>query len=250
MTIEGTQPAAATLAAGGPLVRFDGLCLDAVDVPAAAVFWATVLNGSVTDLGSGRLQVDSARGRPENEIIRVVPTTQARTVKTRVHLDVRLTTAEPDELLRAGASILRRPGEDPWFVLADPEGNAFCAFPAADRQAPGIFEIVIDSHDALAQARWWQRLIGGRIVAEDEAAAITEAPGFPWDDMVFDRVPEPKRGKNRMHWHVDLLDDEPSALLELGATTVRRPDAGHAWWVLADPEGNEFCAHPPTWQRP
>jgi hypothetical protein len=52
----------------------------------------------------------------------------------------------------------------------------------------------------------------------------------------------PKTAKNRMHWDVALRDDSPLALLDAGATVLRAPDAEIDWWVLADPEGNEFCA--------
>jgi hypothetical protein len=35
-----------------------------------------------------------------------------------------------------------------------------------------------------------------------------------------------------------------TARLELGATRVREVDQGPAghWWIMQDPEGNEFCA--------
>jgi hypothetical protein len=31
----------------------------------------------------------------------------------------------------------------------------------------------------------------------------------------------------------------------LGARVVSEPDGEQRWWVLADPEGNEFCAFAP-----
>jgi hypothetical protein len=63
---------------------------------------------------------------------------------------------------------------------------------------------------------------------------------------LFERVPEGKATKNRVH--LDLTPDttreqEVARLVSLGATEVgdhRRPD-GSGWIVLADPEGNEFC---------
>ena len=54
-----------------------------------------------------------------------------------------------------------------------------------------------------------------------------------------------KSAKNRMHWDVVLRDDSPQALLDAGATLLRERGDGPDdtdWWVLADPEGNEFCA--------
>ncbi|WP_309227476.1 VOC family protein [Micromonospora thermarum] len=54
-----------------------------------------------------------------------------------------------------------------------------------------------------------------------------------------------KTVKNRMHRDVDLVDPEPTALIRAGATLLREPTDQTRWWVLADPEGNEFCAFPP-----
>jgi hypothetical protein len=59
--------------------------------------------------------------------------------------------------------------------------------------------------------------------------------------MVFAPVPEPKRGKNRLHWDVW---GETAALTAVGATLVRARDDEIGWDVLADPEGNEFCVFP------
>jgi len=61
-------------------------------------------------------------------------------------------------------------------------------------------------------------------------------------------VPERKSGKNRLHIDVHSepggLDVLAARLEELGAIRVREVDkrpAGH-WWIMQDPEGNEFCA--------
>jgi hypothetical protein len=69
-------------------------------------------------------------------VVWIDPVPEPRTVKTRVHLDLRLAEPEPDVLLGAGATIVREPGGDiRWWVPADPEGNEFCAFPANDDDA-------------------------------------------------------------------------------------------------------------------
>lgn len=59
---------------------------------------------------------------------------------------------------------------------------------------------------------------------------------------VFTPVPEPKTVKNRVHWDVLLDDATVDDLVAAGATVLRRPDDEIDWTVLADPEGNEFCA--------
>jgi hypothetical protein len=39
--------------------------------------------------------------------------------------------------------------------------------------------------------------------------------------------------------------DDPRLLVDRGARVLREPDDDARWWVLADPEGNEFCAFGP-----
>ncbi|MFF4219435.1 VOC family protein [Streptomyces nondiastaticus] len=65
--------------------------------------------------------------------------------------------------------------------------------------------------------------------------------------LLFQDVPEAKAGKNRLHLDVH---SEPGGLEELvtrleglGAVRVREVDKGPAghWWIMQDPEGNEFC---------
>ena len=66
--------------------------------------------------------------------------------------------------------------------------------------------------------------------------------------LLFQDVPEGKSGKNRLHIDVHSepggLDTLVARLEELGATRVREVDEGPAghWWIMQDPEGNEFCA--------
>ncbi|MGH8840675.1 MAG: VOC family protein [Jiangellaceae bacterium] len=60
--------------------------------------------------------------------------------------------------------------------------------------------------------------------------------------LCFVPVPEPKRAKNRIHW--DVLAPDVGALVARGARVLREPDDEISWHVLADPEGNEFCAFP------
>ena len=67
--------------------------------------------------------------------------------------------------------------------------------------------------------------------------------------LLFIEVPEPKSVKNRIHFDLrstDVTQDEEyERLVGLGATLVadRRGlyGPGTGWYVMADPEGNEFC---------
>lgn len=65
--------------------------------------------------------------------------------------------------------------------------------------------------------------------------------------LLFQDVPEAKTVKNRLHIDVHApaggLDELVTRLETLGAGRVREIDQGPAghWWVMLDPEGNEFC---------
>ena len=78
-----------------------------------------------------------------------------------------------------------------------------------------------------------------------EAFALKQYPAAPF--VSFQRVPEPKVVKNRVHMDivVDDIEIATSRIVELGGRR-RRPDAdfdeyGFCWRTMADPEGNEFC---------
>jgi hypothetical protein len=68
--------------------------------------------------------------------------------------------------------------------------------------------------------------------------------------------PEGKQAKNRMHLDINAgeggppehqqVDAEVERLVGLGATVIHKHDAARGPWpeyhyVMADPEGNEFC---------
>lgn len=64
--------------------------------------------------------------------------------------------------------------------------------------------------------------------------------------LLFQRVPEAKTAKNRLHLDLHpgegLRDSEVERLQGLGASVVRRvTEPAGAWVIMADPEGNEFC---------
>lgn len=87
--------------------------------------------------------------------------------------------------------------------------------------------------------------------------AAIRHPDDPYDEtsgvghgrrLLFQDVPEAKSVKNRLHVDVHSepggLEDLVTRLEGLGATRVREVDQGPAghWWLMHDPEGNEFCA--------
>jgi Glyoxalase-like domain len=105
-----------------------------------------------------------------------------------------------------------------------------------------IKTVTFDCRDALVSARFWAGALGSSV---DEDAtperAYVEAAGWGAPNMWFNRVPEPKVAKNRMHFDLRApgsVADEVARLVALGAT-VQTSYADHV--VLQDPEGNEFC---------
>jgi catechol 2,3-dioxygenase-like lactoylglutathione lyase family enzyme len=130
-------------------------------------------------------------------------------------------------------------------------------------------QVTFDCADPDALARFWCEALGYRL--PEPPAGFASWPdwlagqGIPaerWNDasaaidphgqgprLYFQRVPEGKTAKNRVHLDVNVGRDAVEAtLLRLaghGATVVRPPSAGGGagefWAVLADPEGNEFC---------
>jgi hypothetical protein len=80
---------------------------------------------------------------------------------------------------------------------------------------------------------------------EQYVALVPPAPaelGRP--PLLFQKVPEPKVAKNRVHLDLrgDVMADEVARLVGLGASVVAERSLGSlTWTVMADPAGNEFC---------
>jgi catechol 2,3-dioxygenase-like lactoylglutathione lyase family enzyme len=138
-------------------------------------------------------------------------------------------------------------------------------------------QITFDCADPGAQAAFWAEVLGYRLqdppagfASWDDALEAMAVPPEHRNDasalvdpdgsgprLFFQRVPEPKTAKNRMHLDVRAapglegdarmaaLEDEARRLVALGATRLDRHEPsppmslGHI--VMADPEGNEFC---------
>jgi predicted enzyme related to lactoylglutathione lyase len=105
-------------------------------------------------------------------------------------------------------------------------------------------ELVIDCADPIRLARFWASLLGGQPVEREPAWAYVDPPdGQP--RLAFQRVPEAKHAKNRLHVDVE-VDDLAAARAHLereGAEPVGEvvTDAQGSFQIMRDPEGNEFC---------
>ena len=137
----------------------------------------------------------------------------------------------------------------PWHVLEDSDGVVLCVFPpqGAPVAETRVFELVVDAEDPTDLATWWAERTGATVHHHPVRPFvwIEGAAGFPFERWEFNPVPEAKTHKNRVHWDVTLLDATADELVAAGATLLRGPAPDGEWWVLADPEGNEFCAFAP-----
>lgn len=110
--------------------------------------------------------------------------------------------------------------------------------------------IQIDSTDPLSLAKFWGAVLGLQV--DDDylgdppqyVGLMATNPDHP--QVNFQRVPEPKTVKNRLHFDLRVDDvDEATARIEgLGGIRLHSEDVheyGYSWRVMADPEGNEFC---------
>ncbi len=112
-----------------------------------------------------------------------------------------------------------------------------------------IEEITFDCADPERVSRFWARALGYQVTELDDRHAKLDHPAGTGPRLHFQRVPEPKVAKNRVHpdlWTED-LDAEVARLEGLGARVLEVFDeqSGRRR-VMADPDGNEFCLAGPV----
>lgn len=105
---------------------------------------------------------------------------------------------------------------------------------------------VLDCNDADRLADFWAAALAYQRDPFDPPYVSLNDPAGAGPRFLLQQVPEPKTGKNRMHLDMRILDmdSELARLTGLGAKLLEEPheDGGSLVAVLADPEGNEFCA--------
>jgi predicted enzyme related to lactoylglutathione lyase len=104
---------------------------------------------------------------------------------------------------------------------------------------------VLDCRDPRRLAPFWATVLGYRAGPFKPPYLTLTDPAGRRPDLLLQRVPEKKSGKNRMHLdlRVASLEEPLERCLEAGAVVLRGPfdDEGWLTTVLADPEGNELC---------
>ncbi len=104
--------------------------------------------------------------------------------------------------------------------------------------------VMIDCNDLDAMVKFWSEALGLEEKARYPDYVWLSRLGEKGPALAFQRVPEPRQGKNRIH--LDIAAEDPEAfaahIIELGGSKVEDHEShGFRWSVLADPEGNVFC---------
>jgi predicted enzyme related to lactoylglutathione lyase len=116
-----------------------------------------------------------------------------------------------------------------------------------DAEHPGL-AVVLDVNDLERATEFWSAALGFPV-----QRPVTQFMVLRPDDLddnrphlILQQVPEAKVGKNRAH--LDLFfpsrDEARARLLALGARQLQQEPnciGSHCWYLMADPEGNEFC---------
>lgn len=135
-------------------------------------------------------------------------------------------------------------------------------------------QIVFDANDVPRLVAFWEEALGYRVQQPppefetwEDFAREKGIPEEQWDGwgalidpdgkrprIFFQRVPEGKSAKNRVHLDVNVgegldgedrtvrVKQEADRLEGLGGTRQREAfERGEFWIVMQDPEGNEFC---------
>lgn len=137
------------------------------------------------------------------------------------------------------------------ILIAERISAAVDTQPGDASAVPQAVEIAIDALDIAAIRPFWQAVTG----YVDEPAAPDLPEGALLDPLRrgpaiwFQQMDTPRPQRNRIHLDVDVAPELAAARIDAALAaggTLVNDSAAPAWWVLADPEGNEACIC--TWQ--
>lgn len=116
--------------------RLIATVFDCRDTEALAAFWCAALGYEVTDRWRDAHGTEYVEATTEGApMLLFHPVTDQKRAKNRVHLDMRATVPQYDEVARLvalGGRVVTDDPAVPWVVMQDPEGNEFCVLPPED----------------------------------------------------------------------------------------------------------------------
>ena len=106
--------------------------------------------------------------------------------------------------------------------------------------------LVVDCSDPEKLAGFWAPALSYTNVGAAGNYVLLMPPDPSRPRLLLQSVSEAKVAKNRVHFDIETpdVDGEVSRLEGLGARRLEeaaRSEHGTRWFVMADPEGNEFC---------
>ena len=108
-----------------------------------------------------------------------------------------------------------------------------------------VVEIAIDAMDIDAVRPFWDAVLGWDVIARDDVQDPLRLGPAVW----FQQMDEPRPQRNRIHLDVTVAHDEAPGRIERALAAgghLVSDSRAPAFWILADPEGNEACVC--TWQ--
>ncbi len=231
-------------------VLLDALTFDVTDAPAAAAFWAALLDREVLMESDGAF----LPGNNAQIGLRFVNSQTKQAGRPRLHLH--LTSSSLEHQRRTVETALRLGGrhidvgqapDDTHVVLADPGGNELCVIEPGNNYLTGtghLGEVTCDGTRAVGL--FWRDVLGWPLVWDENEQTAVQSPlggtKISWDAWGGPEVEPKKLGGNRQRF--DLVTADPASeaerLISLGAIRLSNLPDGIE---LADPDGNEFGLH-------
>jgi catechol 2,3-dioxygenase-like lactoylglutathione lyase family enzyme len=110
-----------------------------------------------------------------------------------------------------------------------------------------VSAVMHDTVDLDAAVAFWTRILGLEVEYRDDTYAYLGSLGAEGPRLAFQKVPEAKVAKNRLHLDVRVPDraafERHVESLGGSVVEVHEHPGWPVWTVMTDPQGNEFCIY-------
>ena len=225
------------------------LCIDALDPPGLARFWADALHWEIDENSRDEIGITPAHGT--GFPILFLPVPGKKVGKNRIHLD--LTTTSLDDQAETVASLIALGGchvdvgqlpSEGHVVLADPEGNEFCVIEPDNAFLAGCGRLGSITCDGSRRVgSFWSEALGWPLVWDQDEETAIRAPDGTGPFITWGPPVPPKMAKSRLHLDIAPRHDtdqrqEVDRLISLGAVRIDIGEGDVDGVVMADPDGN------------
>jgi predicted enzyme related to lactoylglutathione lyase len=110
-----------------------------------------------------------------------------------------------------------------------------------------VTTVMHDTTDLDGAVSFWTTILGLEVRYQDDTYAYLSALAEDGPHLAFQKVPEAKTTKNRLHLDIRVPDRTAfeKHVVSLGGAVVEVHEhpGWPVWTVMADPQGNEFCIY-------